>query len=97
MPENRVWKKKAATLRGAAAAEADPVARQTLLTLAEDCETIAAEAEAGGQPGKPKPPGNPPLPPGPEQTPPIKEPPGPVPTPPIDPPQPPLSTGRLQR
>lgn len=56
------WQKKANALREAADTEGDPLARQTLLVLAEDCDTIAAEIEASGQPGKPKPPGNPPRP-----------------------------------
>jgi hypothetical protein len=97
MPENAAWKAQATTLRAAAAEKADPVARQTLLTLAEDCEAMAAETKMAGQPGKPKPPGNPPRPPDIEEKPPVREPPRPIPTPPIEPPQPPLSTGRCER
>jgi hypothetical protein len=97
MPDRGAWRKQAKTLRMAAEAVPDRVARQTLLTLAEDCEAIAAEREAGDQPGKPKPPGNPPRPPGSDDRPPIKEPPRPMPAPPIDPPPPPLSTERCQR
>jgi len=84
-----LWRRKAEALRAAAQREGDEVARQTLLTLAEDCETLAAAQEAQ-QPGKPKPPGNPPQPPDGERPPPIEEPPQPMP-PPRDPPPAPLS------
>lgn len=78
-------------LRAAAAREPDVVSRQTLLCLAEDCETIAGE-RLSQQPGKPKPPGNPPSEeePEPERPSPIREPPRPLPVPPIEPPPAPM-------
>jgi hypothetical protein len=42
----------------------------------------------GGQPGKPKPPGNPPEPREPQRTPPVEEPPSPIPVPPVERPPP---------
>jgi hypothetical protein len=44
----------------------------------------------GGQPGKPKPPGNPPGPREPQRPPPVEEPPRPIPVPPVDRPPPPM-------
>ena len=38
----------------------------------------------GGQPGKPKPPGNPPVRPEPQEPKPIQEPPKPIPVPPVE-------------
>ncbi len=89
-PDTAVWRETARALRAAAQREGDAVARQTLLTLAADCETLAAERDASQQPGKPKPPGNPPRPTE-TEPPPIEEPPGPIPTPQPDPPPAPLS------
>jgi hypothetical protein len=43
----------------------------------------------GGQPGKPKPPGNPPIRREPDR-PPVEEPPRPIPVPPVDRPPPPM-------
>lgn len=98
MPDAATWKEKALTLRHSATQQRNPLERQTLLTLAEDCEAIAAELEAQGQPpGKPKPPGNPPKPPGREAPPPIQEPPRPTPPPPVDPPRPPATAHKLHR
>ena len=85
------WQEKAAALREAANTEDDPLVRRTLLVLAEDCETIAAEIEAGGQPGKPKPPGNPPKRAGREQPRPVTEPPRSMPVPRAEKPPPRLS------
>jgi hypothetical protein len=44
----------------------------------------------GGQPGKPKPPGNPPVRPEPQQPAPIEEPPRPIPIPPVERPPAPI-------
>ena len=44
----------------------------------------------GGQPGKPKPPGDPPGPREPQRPPPVEEPPRPIPVPPVDRPPPPM-------
>jgi hypothetical protein len=90
MPAQALWKEKAAALRHAATTAGDEVEQQTLLMLAGDCELIA-DAEAGGQPGKPKPPGNPPNPADADRPAPIEEPPRPIPTPPQEPPPPPMS------
>ena len=85
-------------LRHSARLQLDPVEHRTLLTLAEDCDAIAAEMEmTGQQPGKPKPPGNPPTPPGRERPTPINEPPPPIPSPPIEPPPAPISTRKPPR
>jgi hypothetical protein len=91
MPDAARWKEMGSTLRQSAERRRDPLARQTLLTLAADCEAIAAHIRsAAQQPGKPKPPGNPPAPapepPGGEHSPPVEEPPRPIPVPPIEPP-----------
>jgi hypothetical protein len=48
----------------------------------------------GGQPGKPKSPGNPPGPREPQRPPPVEEPPRPIPVPPVDRPPPPLQCRR---
>jgi len=48
------------------------------------------EFTMGGQPGKPKLPGNPPIRPEPRKPQPIEEPPRPIPTPPVERPPPPL-------
>ncbi len=90
-PDKALWTEKATALRAAAARERDPVAQQTLLRLAEDCEAIAGEIEAQ-QPGTPKPPGNPPQRPEPEIPPPIEEPPRPIPSPRPEPPPVPVRT-----
>jgi len=47
----------------------------------------------GGQPGKPKPPGNPPVRPEPQEPKPIEEPPRPIPVPPIERPPSPNQSG----
>lgn len=52
-PSPALWREKSATLRAAAEREPDPVARETLLCLAEDCDAIAEEQQAQPQPGKP--------------------------------------------
>ena len=44
----------------------------------------------GGQPGKPKPPGNPPVRPEPQEPKPIEEPPTPIPVPPVERPPAPI-------
>lgn len=90
-PETPAWRESARALRAAARGEGDTVARQTLLTLAADCEMLAAERDASQQPGKPKPPGNPPRPSDREPPSPIEEPPRPIPPPRPDPPPVPLS------
>src|ERR1700736_1002618 len=60
VPDATLWKEKAVTLRHSARRQRNSLERQTLLTLAEDCDAIAAELESQAQqPGKPKPPGNP--------------------------------------
>ncbi len=98
MPDATAWKAKAVTLRHSATQQRNPLERQTLLTLAEDCDAIAAELESQAQqPGKPKPPGNPPRPPGHEEPTPIREPPRPTPPPPVEPPRPPLTAQKSQR
>jgi hypothetical protein len=51
----------------------------------------------GGQPGKPKPPGNPPLRPEPQQPAPIEEPPRPIPIPPVERPPVPIGADRPSR
>ena len=51
----------------------------------------------GGQPGKPKPPGNPPVRPEPEEPKPIKEPPTPIPVPPVERPPAPIRADRVSR
>ncbi|HKW52407.1 MAG TPA: hypothetical protein VJO12_01860, partial [Stellaceae bacterium] len=79
MPDAATWKEKAVTLRHSADQQRNPLERQTLLTLAADCDAIAADLELTQQPGKPKPPGNPPKPPGREAPQPIREPPRPTP------------------
>jgi hypothetical protein len=89
VPDKAMWSDKAVRLREAAGRQADTVAQQTLLRLAEDCEAIAAEME-GQQPGKPKPPGNPQEKPDTERRRPIGDPPRPVQTPPAEPPPAPL-------
>lgn len=91
-PDLAVWRASARTLRHAAEREDDGVARQTLLTLAADCDALAAEHEASQQPGKPKPPGNPPTPRDGERPTPVEEPPQPIPPPLPEPPPAPLST-----
>ena len=97
MPDAVTWKEKAVTLRHSAGLERNPLERQTLLTLAEDCEAIAADLETQAQqPGKPKPPGNPPKPPDREAPQPIREPPRPMPPPPMEPPRPPISVQKLR-
>lgn len=97
-PIQAVWTEKATALRAAARREPDSVARQTLLLLAEDCETIAAESEAQQQPGKPKPPGNPPPEePDADRPPPHEEPPAPIMPPRPEPPPAPLQTQRQRR
>ena len=64
MPDATLWKEKAVTLRHSARRQRNSLERQTLLTLAEDCDAIAAELESQAQqPGKPKPPGPTPAPP----------------------------------
>ena len=64
MPDATLWKEKAVTLRHSARRQRNSLERQTLLTLAEDCDAIAAELESQAQqPGKPKPPGPMPAPP----------------------------------
>jgi hypothetical protein len=98
VPDATVWKEKAVTLRHSATQQRSSLERQTLLTLAEDCDAIAAELESQAQqPGKPKPPGNPHRPPSREAPPPIQEPPGPLPAPPVDPSPAPLTAQKLQR
>ena len=98
VPDATLWKEKAVTLRHSARRQRNSLERQTLLTLAEDCDAIAAELESQAQqPGKPKPPGNPHRPPSREVPPPIQEPPGPMPAPPVDPPPAPLTAQKLQR
>jgi hypothetical protein len=98
VPDAPTWKEKAVTLRHSATQQRNPLERQTLLTLAEDCEAIAAELESQAQqPGKPKPPGNPPRPPAREAPQPIREPPRPIPPPPVEPPPPPMTAQKLQR
>src|SRR5580704_4181329 len=52
------------------------------------------ESTMGGQPGKPKPTGNPPKRPEPQHPAPISEPPKPIPSPPIDPPPAPIAAHR---
>jgi hypothetical protein len=89
-PATAVWRAAAQRLREAARDQDDAVEQRTLLTLAADCEMLAAEAQQ--QPGKPKPPGNPPEPPDAEQPAPVEEPPQPVPPPRPEPPPPPLQT-----
>jgi len=49
----------------------------------------------GGQPGKPKPPGNPPVRPEPQEPKPIEEPPTPIPVPPVERPPEPIRADRL--
>ena len=51
----------------------------------------------GGQPGKPKPPGNPPLRPEPQQPAPIEEPPRPIPIPPVERPPAPIGADSPSR
>ena len=98
MPDAATWKEKAVTLRHSATQQRNPLERQTLLTLADDCEAIATELESQAQqPGKPKPPGNPPKPPGREAPQPIREPPRPTPPPPVEPPPPPITAQKLHR
>ena len=98
MLDATAWKDKAATLRHSAMHQRNALERQTLLTLAEDCDAIAAELELQSQqPGKPKPPGNPPRPPGREGPAPIREPPRPMPPPPVEPPSPPISARKATR
>src|ERR1700737_115285 len=64
VPDATLWKENAVTLRHSARRQRNSLERQTLLTLAEDCDAIAAELESQAQqPGKPKPPGNPHRPP----------------------------------
>jgi hypothetical protein len=48
----------------------------------------------GGQPGKPKPPGNPPVRPEPQEPKPIQEPPTPIPVPPVERPPAPIRADR---
>ena len=48
------------------------------------------KALMGGQPGKPKTPGNPPGPREPQRSPPVEEPPKPIPVPPMERPPPPM-------
>jgi hypothetical protein len=96
VPDAGTWKDKAAMLRCSADQERNPLERQTLLTLAEDCEAIATDLELAQQPGKPKPPGNPPKPPGREAPQPIREPPRPMPPPPVEPPPPPMTAQKLR-
>jgi hypothetical protein len=97
VPDATAWKEKAVNLRHFATQQRNPLERQTLLTLAEDCEAIAAELESQAQPGKPKPPGNPPRPPDREVPTPIQEPPRPMPPPPVEPPPPPVTARKLRR
>ena len=97
MPDAATWKEKAVTLRHSADQQRNPLERQTLLTLAEDCDAIATELESQAQqPGKPKPPGNPPKPPGRDAPQPIREPPRPTPPPPMEPPPPPMTAQKLR-
>jgi hypothetical protein len=56
-----------------------------------DLEDRRPGADAGGQPGKPSPPGNPPVRPDPDWPPPIEEPPRPIPLPPVEPPPAPVN------
>jgi hypothetical protein len=49
----------------------------------------------GGQPGKPKPPGNPPMRPEPQEPKPIQEPPTPIPVPPVERPPVPIRADRV--
>ena len=49
----------------------------------------------GGQPGKPKPPGNPPVRPEPQEPKPIEEPPTPIPVPPLERPPAPIRADRV--
>jgi len=49
----------------------------------------------GGQPGKPKPPGNPPVRPEPQEPKPIEEPPTPIPVPPVERPPAPIRVDRI--
>jgi hypothetical protein len=49
----------------------------------------------GGQPGKPKPPGNPPVRPEPQEPKPIQEPPTPIPVPPVERPPVPMRADRV--
>jgi hypothetical protein len=51
----------------------------------------------GGQPGKPKPPGNPPVRQEPQEPKPIQEPPVPIPVPPVERPPIPIRADRLSR
>jgi periplasmic protein TonB len=98
VPDAAIWKEKAVALRHSAAQQRSPLERQTLLTLAEDCEAIAVELDAQShQPGKPKPPGNPPRPPGRDPPEPIREPPRPTPPPPVEPPPPPITAQKPHR
>jgi hypothetical protein len=48
----------------------------------------------GGQPGKPKPPGNPPTPREPERSPRVEEPPKPIPVPPVERPPAPMQVSQ---
>jgi len=50
-----LWRQKAGALRAAAQREGDQVAQQTLLTLAEDCETLAAAAHEAAPQTAPQP------------------------------------------
>jgi hypothetical protein len=97
VPDAAIWKEKAVALRHSANQQRNPLERQTLLTLAEDCEAIATELESQAQqPGKPKPPGNPPEPPDSDAPQPIREPPRPMPPPPMEPPRPPINVQKLR-
>ena len=97
MPDAALWKEKAVALRHSANQQRNPLERQTLLTLAADCEAIATELESQAQqPGKPKPPGNPPSHPGRDAPQPIREPPRPAPPPPIEPPPSPMTAQKLR-
>ena len=97
MPDATTWKEKAVALRHSAGRQDNPLERQTLLTLAEDCEAIATELESQAQqPGKPKPPGNPPSHPGRDAPQPIREPPRPTPPPPMEPPPSPMTAHKLR-
>jgi hypothetical protein len=97
VPAAAIWKEKAVALRHSANQQRNPLERQTLLTLAEDCEAIATELESQAQqPGKPKPPGNPPEPPDSDAPQPIREPPRPMPPPPMEPPRPPINVQKLR-
>jgi hypothetical protein len=49
MPDAQYWRDRAEEVRASAEAMHDPVARQTLLKIAEEYETLAERAERRGR------------------------------------------------